>query len=300
MKADLRDANTEPALDLRFSEEWLKTTELDASAWDIDEPVNELDDGEPTLCDYGMPLGEDADDASIPAWNLGNLGVSSSLRRVAAASAFVPILSIMSLPDPALAAPPTGTVVLGPSEMPAPSEPSVWEALVQRRVVLTLADGSLFRGTVLSVTNGVLVCARELDGLMVFVDPAQISSVEVEGLPGTAAPKQPANGQGMIITGAIATAIGGLTAIGTLLMGLACDGSHGYDGAYGGYDICPYYMVPVGAVSAVSLSVGIPVLAVGLHRRKKSREAAQRSAPTVSAVVAPNRAGGMVGVAVRF
>jgi hypothetical protein len=279
----MSEPNTEPALELRFSDEWLQAAELDASAWGIDEPHNELEGGEPTHCDYGVPLGEDADADDVPtrAWDLGGL----SLRRVAAAAAFVPLM----IAEPALAAPPTSAVVSGPSEPPASTEPAVWEALVQRSVVLTLADGLVFRGTVLSVTNGVLVCARELDGLLVFVDPAQISSVEVEGLPGTT-PKQPANGRGMIITGAIATAIGGLTAIGAVLVGVACHESYA-----DGY-LCPYYTVPIGAVSAVSLAVGIPVLAVGLHKRKKAREAA----PTLSAVVAPNRTGGMVGVGVRF
>ena len=51
-------------------------------------------------------------------------------------------------------------------------------------------------------------------------------------------------------------------------------------------------------MSAVSLSVGIPVLAAGLHKRKKSRAA--DSTPTVSAFLVPNRNGAMAGVGVRF
>jgi hypothetical protein len=274
-------------LELCCADEWLRVAEIDASAWHVDELPVELEDGEPTYGDYGVPLADD-EDVPIPAWNLG----PSSLRRVAAAAAFVPLLSIA---EPVLAAPPTSAVVSGPSEVPATTDPSVWEALVQRSVVLTLADGLTFRGTVLSVNADVLVCARELDGLMVVVDTAQISFVHVEALPGTPAAKQPATGRGRIIMGSIATAIGGVMALGTLAMGAVC--ADIYD-AYDGY-ICPYYTIPLGAVSAVSLAVGIPVLAAGLHKRKKTR-AASEGAPTVSAFLAPGRNGAMAGVGVRF
>lgn len=272
-------------LDLSFSNEWLQEADPDATGWNVGELPDELDGAEPAHCEYGVPLGEDEDEVSIRAWNLG----ASSLRSVAAAAAFVPLLSIA---EPAFAAPPTTVVVVGPTQAPASPDPSVWEGLVQHRVLITTKDGATFRGTVLSVTNGVLVCARDIDGLMVLVDPAQIQSVNVEALPGQVALKKPANGRGMIIMGSIATAIGGALALGTLAVSAACD-----DAGYYGY--CAYYTIPMAAVSAVSLAVGIPVLAAGLVKRKKSR-AAQDSAPQMSAFVAPGRSGAMVGVGLRF
>jgi hypothetical protein len=274
----------EPALELCHSQEWLQSVELDASAWHVGEIRDELEDGEPAHPDYGLPLGDD-EDVAISAWNLG----ASSLRRVAAAAAFVPLLSIA---EPALAAPPTSAVVSGPSEAPT-TAPSLWDGLVERSVVLTLADGQTFRGTVLSVSNDMLVCARELDGLMVVVDTTQISAVHVDALPGTPAAKKPPNGQGSIIMGSIATAIGGVMTLGTLVVGATCIDS------YDGY-LCPYYTVPLGVVSVVSLAVGIPVLATGLVKRKQSRRTGATAA-VVSPFVAPGRSGGaMAGVGIRF
>jgi hypothetical protein len=275
----------EPAvLDLSHSDGWLLEAEPDATRWSVGDVVDELEDGEPVHPEYGVPLGDD-DEVSIPAWNLG----SSSLRGVAVAAAFVPLLSIA---EPAFAAPPTSVVVVGPSEAPAP-EPTAWEGLVQHRVLITTQEGATFRGTVLSVTNGVLVCARDIDGLMVLVDPAQIQSVNVEALPGQPAPKPPANGQGMIIMGSIGTAIGSALLLGTLAVGAACTNF----GAY--YYDCSWYTLPLGVSTAVSLAVGIPVLAAGLSKRKKSR-AREDSAPQMSAFVAPGREGAMVGVGMRF
>jgi hypothetical protein len=286
MHTDLLEAGAEPALGLCFSDEWLQEAEPDTSAWLENGQLGQL--GEPVEhLEYGLPLGEEGDALAVPAWNLG----ASPLRRAAAAVAFVPLLSIA---EPAFAAPPTSAVVSGPSEAPPTTEPSVWEALVEHRVVLSLKDGSSFRGTVLSVTNDVLVCAHENDGLMVVVDATQISSVHVEGLPGNPAPKKLQNGDGLIVLGSIATAIGGALGIATLVVGAAClDGYQGY--------VCPYVTVPTAVVSVVNLSVGIPLLVTGLRKRKHFREVTQgATAPVVSTFLTPGRTGAMAGFGVRF
>jgi hypothetical protein len=239
-----------------------------------------------------VPLG-DEEDVAIAAWNLD----SPALRKIAAVAAFVPLLSIA---EPALAAPPLSAPVTEPSTPPAAAvDPAVWEGLVDRQVLLTMKDGSTFRGTVLSMTNGALVCARSSDSLMMIVDPAQIQLVNVEGLPGHTQPKKPQTGQGLIVMGSIATAIGGALAIATLAVGAACiDSSQ----SYGGYSYaCPYYTIPLGAVGLANLAVGIPFLATGLSKRKKFRAAAASAGePTVSAFFAPGRNGVMAGVGVRF
>jgi hypothetical protein len=286
MDTNILEMGVEPALELCFSSAWLHESEPDASAWRADEAPDELGDSEPACSEFGVPV--EADEAvPIRAWDLG----ASSLRRVAAAAAFVPLFTIA---EPAFASPPTAAVVSAPSQPPPVAGVSVWEALIDHRVLLTLKDGLTFRGTVLSVTNGMIVCARELDGLMVVVDPAQISYVHVEGLPGNPAPKKQQNGQGLIVLGSIATAIGGALGLATLAVGAACMDS------YDGY-VCPYYTLPLGIASVVHLSVGIPFLASGLRKRNNFREARQSAtAPTVSAFLTPGRGGVMGGVGVRF
>jgi hypothetical protein len=283
MATDILEAGAEPALELCFSDEWLQAAEPDQAAWHVGSLPDETDDG--VWSEYGVPLGEGEDDLSTSAWNLG----PTSLRRMVAAAAFVPLLSISA---PAFAAPPTGASVSEPSPAPAVA-PAVWEALVEHRVLLTLKDGLTFRGTVLSVTNGALVCARQIDGLMVVVDTTQISYVHVEALPGDPAPKKPPNGQGLIVLGSIATSIGGALALGTLVIGSGC-----LDDSYDSY--CSYYTLPVGIASVVNLAVGIPFLASGLHNRKQFRAYQQGAAPAVSAFVSPGRGGVMAGVGVRF
>lgn len=284
MATDILEADAEPALELCFSDEWLQAAEPDLAAWHVGSGPDEAEDG--VWSEYGVPLADGEDDLSTSVWNLG----ATSLRRAAAAAAFVPLLSIA---EPAFAAPPSGASVSAPSPAPAVL-PSVWEALVEHRVLLTLKDGLTFRGTVLSVTNGVMVCAREIDGLMVVVDTTQISFVNVEALPGDPPPKKPQNGQGLIVLGSIATAIGGALALGTLVIGAEC-----LDDSYETY--CSWYTLPVGVASVVNLAVGIPFLAAGLSKRKRFREYQRGgAAPAVSAFVAPGRGGVMAGVGVRF
>lgn len=284
MATEILEAGAEPALELCFSDAWLHEAEPDRAAWHVGGLPDEPDDG--VWSEYGVPLDGGEDDLSTSAWNLG----ATSLRRAAVAAAFVPLLSIA---EPAFAAPPTSASVSEPSRAPAVL-PAVWEALVEHRVLLTLKDGLTFRGTVLSATNGVLVCAREIDGLMVVVDTTQISYVHVEALPGDPPPKKPQNGQGLIVLGSIATAIGGALALGTLVIATGC-----LDDSYDSY--CSWYTLPVGVASVVNLAVGIPFLAAGLSKRKHFREYQRgATAPAVSAFVAPGRGGVMAGVGVRF
>jgi hypothetical protein len=285
MHTDLLEADAEPALELCFSSEWLLDAEPDPSGWQVGDLAHE---GATELLEYGVPLGEEEASLPVRAWNLG----TSSLSRVAAAAAFVPLLAVA---EPVFAAPPTGAVVSAPSQ-PAAVDASVWKALINHRVAITLKDDTTFRGTVLSVANGMLVCARQVDGLMVVVDSAQISFVHVEAVPGAPAPKPPQTGQGLIVLGSILTSLGGGLAIATAAAGTICldtasDSPYGY--GYG----C-YYTLPLGVSSLVNLAVGIPFLAAGLSKRKRHRAAT--AASTVSPFVTPGRGGAVAGVGIRF
>src|SRR6185436_19899742 len=99
MDSDLLEAGADPALELCFSSEWQQEAEPDPSTWDVGDRAaakdsffdhaGELVDGESAWSEYGVPLGEDEDAVATCVWNLG-----PSLRRDAAAAAFVPLLSI--------------------------------------------------------------------------------------------------------------------------------------------------------------------------------------------------------------
>lgn len=301
----------EPAVGLSFSSRGSLDANLEPEpAW-WSEPRSLLEELEPletkpALDELEIP----AVPISAPPTEQWNLESRSPIRRaMAVAAACVPL---MLTTQPVFAAPPTQdaaplpnsenatittettpTVVPAPTvvQEPADSHPdAIWSALRDRHVVLTLADGSSFRGTVLSVTDGVLVCARQEDGLMLLINAAQVTAVHVEGLPAAAKPPRPQNGQGLIVMGSIATAIGGALAIATVAVAGSCmSGYYNY--------ICPYYTLPLGVVGAVNLAVGIPLLATGLRKRAAARDA---EGPAVSAFVAPGRNGVMGGVGLRF
>jgi hypothetical protein len=201
-------------------------------------------------------------------------------------------ISLSSIATPADAAPPTDTVVSGPTEAPPASGPSVWDALVDHAVVFTLKDGLTIRGTVLSVTNDVLVCAREVDGLMVVIDAEQIAFVHVEKLHGKKALKKPETGQPLIVLGSIAVAVGGGLGVAALGLAASC-----YDD-YGG--ICGFMTLPLAAAGMAHLSLGIPFLSSGLRKRKNLRAAKAAAVPAVSAFLVPSRTGAMAGVGLRF
>ena len=285
MDSDTLEASTDPALELSFASEWLLEAEPDPSGWLAAELPEDPEAS--AFCEYGVPLGDD-EDVAIDAWNLG----SSALRRVAAAAAFVPLLSIA---EPAFAAPPLSAPVMEPSPAPVVVDASIWEGLIDQLVVIQMKDGSTFRGTVLSVTNGVMVCARASDNLMVVVDPVQIETVNVEGLPGHPQPKKLPKGDGLIVMGSIATAIGGALSIATLVVGAVCiDNNSGYGYTY----VCPYVTIPTGVVGVANLAAGIPMLVSGLRKRKAWRAA--QEVPSVSAFVGPTRNGAMAGFGIRF
>ncbi len=209
------------------------------------------------------------------------------LRRVAAAAAFV---SLSAIAEPSFAAPPTD--VAAPIEAPAAPEASVWSALIDHRVVFTLAEGGAVACTVLSVTDQSVVCARHGDGLMVVVDVEQISFVNVVALPGNKPLKKPETGQGLIVFGGIWTAIGSGLIVASLATGTAC-----YDSG-GGF--CAWISGPIGAAGMAGMSFGIPLLSSGLRKRKAFRAALAAPAPTFSAFVAPGRTGSMAGFGIRF
>jgi hypothetical protein len=303
----------EPTLDLWFSSAELLDDEPDSSAWAQAEPLaEELELG----CDeLEIPAAERTPALPTEAWNLFAVTRSPLRQAIAAAAAFLPL---MLTAEPVLAAAPPEGSVDAPIEGPAPApveEPaetpaastaapaieasavvtpaSIYDALRDRRVVLSLVDGSSFRGTVLSATDSVLVCARESDGLMVLINIAELTAVHVEGLPDDPAkPKQP-NGQGLIVLGSIATAIGGALTIAGVGVAGACAANSYYDYTY----FCPYITLPLGAVGVANLAAGIPMLVTGLRRRAAAREAER---PAVSAFVLPGRNGVMGGVGLRF
>jgi hypothetical protein len=204
-----------------------------------------------------------------PAWNLAAAAVC---------------ISLLSIAEPAHAAPPT--------EAPASDGPSVWDALIDHLVVFTLKDGLTVRATVLSVSNEVLVCRREVDGLMVVIDAEQISSVHVEKLHGKKALKKPETGKPLIVLGSIATVIGG--GLGLTALGLSASCYVDYGGT------CLGMTMPLAAAGMAHLSVGIPFLVSGVRKRKNLRAAKANAVPAVSAFLVPSRTAVMAGVGLRF
>jgi hypothetical protein len=301
MHAESRPASAEPepAVELWFASAELLDAELepDGEAWRETAPlVDEL--GIPAD-ELEIPAVELAHALPTEAWNLGTESRSPVRQAIAVAAAFIPL---MLTAEPVLAAPPEASIeapIEGPvaaapeSNTATPQQGWIWDGLRDRQVVLSLADGASFRGTVLSATEGVLVCARESDGLVVVVELAQITAVHVEGLPGAPGQPRPQNGQGSIVFGSIATAVGGALAVATVAMASSCASSSYYGYAY----LCPYYTVPLGVVGVVNLAVGIPLLATGLRKRAALRE---KTAPEMSAFVLPGRTGVMGGVGIRF
>jgi hypothetical protein len=280
------------SLELWFSSDWEAEAEPDGTSWceplgaEHEELVDELE----------IPASASEPPLEPESWNLGSLAM---------VAAFVPL---MLGAQPALAAPPaadsvpaptqenaappqaSATPTEGPAEIHATA--SVWDGLRDHHVLLTLKDGTIFRGMVLGATSEVLTCAREGDGLMVLISINLVSTVHVEGLPTPKPPKSPPNGQGLIVFGSIATAIGGALTIAGAAVGAAC----ATDSYYPGY-ICPYYSLPLGIVGVVNLAVGIPLLVTGLKKRAASRDPKN---PAVSTFVLPGRSGAMAGVGLRF
>ena len=255
----------------------------DTATW-LDDDIDWFDEPEALLADdFEIPLpGGEA--ATPDAW---------SLPRHATAIAAGVFLSLSAAP--AQAAPPSAAPsTAAPTEGPRPTPDSIWEGLVDRQVALSLGDGTTFRGTLLSINDGVLICARSTDGLVVFVDPGQVTAVHVEGLSKSdEAKKPPQTGQGMIVFGTIATIIGGALGVASITVGARCLAS---DPGYG----CPYYSLPLGVASIVNLGVGIPFLGAGVAKRKRYRALTKGTEPKLSAFVAPAQGGVMGGVGLRF
>lgn len=291
-----------PAVNLWFASADLLDAELepDGDAWCETETETEplIEELEPACHELEIPAVELAHALPTEAWNLGAELRSPVRRAIAMAAAVIPL---MLTAEPALAAEPPAAPIEGPAPPPIQDSQTehpaaIWDSLRDRQVVLSMADGTAFRGTVLGVNEGVLVCARESDGLMVMVNAAEVTAVHVENLANAPTTPRPQNGQAMIVFGSIATAIGGVLTVAGAWVGASCatDDSYYYSGTY----ICPYYSLPIGAVGVANLAAGIPLLAVGLRKRAAAREAAT---PTMSAFVLPNRSGGVMGgVGIRF
>jgi hypothetical protein len=213
------------SLELSFSSDWEAEAEPDATSW-CDEML--AAEHEELVDELEIPASVSEEPLQPESWNLGSLAM---------VAAFVPL---MLSAQPALASPPqlppdttvpaptqenaaptqetaapmqvTVVPIEGPAEARATA--SIWEGLADHHVVLTLNDGTIFRGMVLSATSDVLTCARASDGQVVFIGVNLVSTAHVEGLPEPTKPKPPPNGQGLIVFGSIATAIGGALAIG--------------------------------------------------------------------------------------
>ena len=306
----------EPTLDLWFSSTEPLDVELepDPSVWAPAEPSAE--EFELPCDELEIPAATLTPALPTEAWNLSGVFRSPLRQAIAAAAAFLPL---MLTAEPVLGAEPPEGSVDGPIEGPAPApveQPAaapiestapaptvvsvpvvtpetIDDALRDRRVVLILADGSSFRGTVLGASETALICAREADGLVVAISTAELTAVRVEGLPDAPAKPKQQNGQGLIVLGSIATAIGGALTIAAA--GVA--GSCATDDYYGGTYICPYITLPLGIVGVANLAAGIPMLATGLRKRAAARKA---EGPAVSAFVLPGRSGVMAGMGLRF
>jgi hypothetical protein len=301
-----------PDLPLCFSSPWAAEPELETDSWSGDDPLalEELDEsGWDTL---EIP-GDDGDALAPEGWNLTTELLRSPMR--VAMAAMVPLLltatpalgfeppvateldssgaeSEPAAEPPFVAVTTTAAPVMQPELQPE-DQPPIWEGLVDRLVILTMADGIRTRGTVLSASDKTLVFAQASDGLVVLVDTAAITTVNVLGLPTAANQRRPQDGQGLIVFGAIATGIGGALVLATAAVAVDCLNAYGYT--------CPWMTLPLGITGAVNLAVGIPMLVAGKRNRKQARAANETASVQVNSVfVAPNREGVMAGVGLRF
>jgi hypothetical protein len=182
-----------------------------------------------------------------------------------------------------------------------------WAALVDRKLRLTLADEGSVRCHLLGLQGPSLVCARMPDGLVFTVERSRVSHVYVEQGP-RAEPPGPArehgdrpvfDGTGMIVSGIVATTVGGALAIATAGMAAYCM-SYTYTGPYYSYSggLCPYYTIPLGVLSAAGLGAGVPLIIMGKKRKKAI--AARAQPPTLGASASKTRHGVAGTVTIRF
>jgi hypothetical protein len=115
----------------------------------------------------------------------------------------------------------------------------------------------------------------------------------VDGLRGHTPPKKPQKGEGLIVLGSIAFALGGAFTIATLGVGANCIANVSQ---YGYSYMCPL-TIPLALVAGGGLSSGIPLLVGGLRKRKAYRA---RKEPAMSAFVVPGREGVAAGFGIRF
>lgn len=202
---------------------------------------------------------------------------------------------------------PSDSVTIAPSSTgePAPSMSGLWSALVGANVRLGLQDGSTFEGKLLGVHGTSLICARREDGLVVAVDQAQVvqaNTVE-DGRKGRRIVLPRERGNGLLVTGAVLTAIAGGLLITGLAGGLYCANDGGYYYSYyggggGGPDNCNRYWVPFVVPGAALAGAGIPMIVIGDKRRKAWKKRA--GVATLSPQVGKTRGGWSGGLSLRF
>jgi len=277
------------ALPLTYADGPLDPLGPDLCSWLDDAPAGWTD--EPHGLPAAIPTGP-AEALSPSGWAIG-----SDIGRLAGTAALVPMLMaapvVEAAPAPELVAPVVEPA--SPASSPVADAATIWDTLVDREVLLGIRDGPEFRGTVLGVVDGKLVCAQTTaeagNGIVVHIDPAKVTTIQVLGLDDSGPPRPPQTGEGAIVFGAIATSIGSALALATIGVFSDCMVEFG--------DICGYYTIPLGVASVVNLGFGIPILTSGVHKRKRYR-AAQASHAELSAFVNAGGDGLMLGLGGRF
>jgi hypothetical protein len=204
-------------------------------------------------------------------------------------------------PDTATAAP-----IVHPSGAAAgPTPAGIWGALIGSDIRLTMKDGSSLEGRLLGVHGSVLVAARVTDGLVVAIDQGQVAQANALTPVREKGPRvmPPARGTGLLVGGAIMTAVAGGLLIGGIAAGAYCaryDTNYYsyYGGTTGGDDGCWYYWVPLVVPAAALAAGGIPMIVIGKKRRDAWKK--QVEVATITPGVRRTRTGWTGALTLRF
>jgi len=245
----------------------------------------------------GVPAVVRAEPASKPdlaSWSLGHRS-SWSRTRVAGIAAAVPLALAPAAYAQEAPEAEAATVVVEAQDLSYTSE-LVWAAMQGNRVEITLSEGVVVAGVLLTQADGEIALARDPDGEVVRVpkalvmrvrllqEPEDTSSAELQALMAQIAKntaprpeklRKPPNGIGPTIVGSVLSGIGGGMVL-TYVVGSVADSSF------------PYYGLPLMFIGNGLLAPGIPLLVTGVRQKadyqdwKMERDLSVSLAPTAN------------------
>lgn len=207
---------------------------------------------------------------------------------------------------PSPAAPPTAAPTTQAPPTTPDAQPGIWEALEGSDVRLTMHDGTEFTGRLLGVHGTALICARAGDGLVVAVDQSQVAranALESASDVGGQRVLPPERGTGLIVGGAIMTAVAGGLIVAGIGGGAYCNNYNGYyttyyGGGQSGDSNCVRYWVPMVVPGALLAAGGIPMIIFGKKRRDAWKK--KHGFATLTPRVTRTRKGWSGGLTLRF